>query len=226
MKKFIVFIVAVLALTLAVPGYAGESKFDSLRVAPTGDDTYGYSLEYPDGTRVWSVTKAGVVAGSFTRSIPLPLMNFVIRTSATAANTPTSSTSPVLAIVSEIPYIMWADGETTPIQATFRIPDNYGSGGAFKLMSTQTATGCKVDFDVYLNLDGTNVDSSATGQTPVLVSATRTATPSVVTLTPATDFAALVAGEWVTLRLWRDDVATGAGSLRLHNVEFVYTATQ
>jgi hypothetical protein len=225
MKKFILLFVAVLVL-MWTPGYSGETTLDSLRVVPGVDDTYGLRQDYPDGTRVWSVTKAGVVYGSFTRSIPLPLTGFVIRSSATAAVVPTSSTLPVLAIVSEMPYVMWADGETTPIQATFRIPDNYSSGGSFKLMATQTATGCEVDFDVYINRSGGNVDAAATNQTPVAVSTTRTTTPSEVALTPATDFASLLAGDWITLRIWRDNTATWTGSLRIHNVTFIYTANQ
>jgi hypothetical protein len=227
MKKFILLFVAVLAVTFAVPVHSGETMLDSLRVVPTIDDTYGLRQDYPDGTAVWSITRAGVVSGSFTRSIPLPLMSFAARTSSSALTPLSASSSPVMAIVSEVPYAQWADGETPPIVATFRIPDNYKSGGSFKLMATQTATGCQVDFDVYVNRDGTAIDAAATNQTPVLVSATyTTATPALVTLTPATDFSSLVAGDWITLRLWRDDVATETGSLRVHDVSFVYTANQ
>jgi hypothetical protein len=232
MKKFIVLFVAVLAL-LALPVHASETKYDSIRVAPTGDDTYGYSLEYPDGTRVWSITKAGVVSGSFTRSIPLPLMNFVIpqgvvaATAATTASPIESDTVPGLAMANSVPYIAWADANTTPVIATFRIPDNYGSGGAFKIYATESdsTTPNQIDFDVFVNKHGTATDSSATGQTPVALTQATT-TPSLVTLTPATDFAALVAGDWITLRVWRDDTATGTGTLRIHSVEFVYTASQ
>jgi hypothetical protein len=43
-----------------------------------------------------------------------------------------------------------------------------------------------------------------------------------VTLTPATDFASLVAGQIVTLNMWRDNTANGTGDLEIYYAEFYY----
>jgi hypothetical protein len=111
------------------------------------------------------------------------------------------------------------------VLTTFRIPVDYASGGAFRLFCTESdsTTPNQVDFDVYVNSNGVAADAAATGQTPVALAGT-TATTSVVTLTPATDFAALAAGYWVTLRIWRDDTAEGTGDLEVKGVDFYYTA--
>jgi hypothetical protein len=110
---------------------------------------------------------------------------------------------------------------------TFRVPYDYSSGGAFRLICTESdsTTPNQVDFDVYVNRDGRAADSSATDQTPVALAGT-TATPDVITLTPATDLTGLAAGDWITVRIWRDDTATGTGDLEVKGVEFFYTATR
>jgi hypothetical protein len=229
MKKLFLMI-AVLALMLMLNGvcYAGESKYDSVRVVPTGDDTYGFRVQHPDGTDTWSVEADGTVAGSFTRTIPLPLMSFVARTSSVACSALANSisVSPALALLYEAPYAEWADGETNPIIRTFRIPSNYKSGGQFNIMATQTATGCYIDYTLYWNRAGTNPDTAALNQTAVLVSSTTVASPALVTLTPATDFSAFAAGDWVSFGMWRDDDSSLTGSLRVFDAEFVYTADQ
>lgn len=161
--------------------------------------------------------------------IQLPLMGFAVETGGNgstvgSATAPlTSSTTPGMELDDAMLSIVWADNETSPIQVTFRVPADYLSTGRFKLFCTEsgTSTPNQVDFDVYVNTDGTASDSSATGQTPVALAGT-SSTPDEITLTPATDFDSLAAGSWVTLRLWRDNVATGTNDLELKGVVFEY----
>lgn len=169
-----------------------------------------------------SPTITGTLTHSRERSFGLPLMGFILSDSSPV----TASTAPGIEVDDSIPNIVWADGETTPVMITFRIPSDYSSGGAFRLICTESdsTTPNQVDFDVYINKDGVAADSSATGQTPVALAGTAS-TPDVVTLTPATDQASFSAGAWVTLRMWRDNVATGTGDLEVKGVEFFYTAS-
>jgi len=90
---------------------------------------------------------------------------------------------------------------------------------------SDSTTPNQVDFAVYVNADGVAIDASESNQTPVALDQA-TSTPSVITLTVSTDFASLAAGNRVTLRLWRDNVATGTGHLEIRDVVFYYTATQ
>lgn len=160
--------------------------------------------------------------------IQLPLTAFMVEngngsTVGTSVAPLTASTTPGMEVDDSLAALVWADGETSPIQVTFRVPTDYVSTGRFKVIATESdsTTANQVDFDVYINVDGTASDASATNQTPVALTGD-TATPDEITLTPGTDFASLAAGDWVTLRLWRDDVADGTGDLEIKGVVFEY----
>ncbi len=186
----------------------------------------GGTIEAEAGSTVnvaGTLTVTGTFANSRERGFSLPLMGFVLSDGSPV----TASTAPGIEIDDAMPNIVWADGETTPVIITFRVPYDYSSGGAFRVFATESdsTTPNQIDFDVYVNRAGSAIDSAATGQTPVALDEA-TSTPSVVTLTPATDFASLAAGDWVTLRIWRDDVAAGSGDLEVKGVEFFYTASR
>ena len=157
------------------------------------------------------------------RHIRLPLNGFFIGDGTMM----TASTAPGIEADDLLANIVWADGETSPVMQTFRVPADYASGGAFRILATESdsTTPNEIDFLVYVNADATAADAAATNQTPVALAGT-TSTPDVVTLTPATDFASLVAGQWVTFGLWRDNVAAGTGDLEVKGADFHYTATQ
>lgn len=123
--------------------------------------------------------------------------------------------------------IVWADGEVSPAEITFRIPNDYQSGGLFKVLATESdsTTPNQIDFDVYVNTPGVSIDTVRSNQTPVALDQA-TSTPSEVTLQVSTDFASLAAGDWVHLRLWRDNTAAGTGDLEVKGVGFYYTAAQ
>jgi len=208
---------------------AKGSITDQGTLAVTGAATLSSTLAVTGAiTATGGVTDVtgGVTAGEIAdvvRYIPLPIMAFTHNGSAVI----TSSTAPGLESDDYISNIVWADGETTPVQISFRVPGDYASGGAFKILATESnsTTPNQVDFDVYVNADGSAADSSATDQTPVALAGT-TSTPDEITLTVATDFASLAAGNWVTLRIWRDDTATGSGDLEVKGAVYYYTATQ
>lgn len=170
-------------------------------------------------------TTGGVTAGEIadvTRYFNLPIGAMV-----TNGNTVSSSTAPGIETDDLVPALVWADGETTSAQISFRVPSDYSSGGLFKVFATESdsTTPNQVDFSVYVNADGSAADAAATDQTPVAIDGV-TSTGTEITLTPATDFASLAAGNWVTLNIWRDDTATGTGDLEVKGVAFYYTATQ
>lgn len=200
----------------------GVARFDASTMTVRG---VTYTLPSADGTEGQQITTDGsgtVSWSSRPATIQLPLMGFVT----TNADPAISGTSgPGIQIDDNIPNLVWADGETTPGLITFRVPEDYSSGGAFKLLATESdsTTPNQVDFDVYVNADNTAIDASATNQTPVALAGTTT-TPDQVTLTVATDFGSLTAGNWITLRVWRDDVADGTGDLEVKGVAFYYTA--
>jgi hypothetical protein len=158
-----------------------------------------------------------------TRHIQLPIGAFVFDGGLPV----TDSTAPGYEEDDLIPNIVWADGETTPVFQSFRVPYDYASGGTFKVLATESdsTTPNEIDFLVYVNADGAAADSAATGQTPVALAGTES-TPDEVSLTVAADFASLAAGKWVTLSIWRDNTATGTGDLEVKGAAFEYTAKQ
>jgi len=240
-------IVAVVCLFLMAAKPDGITKFTSIwigdstqtaDVTPGVNDAYIYgTLEVDGAVRLdGTVTVASEFSGTsivtatniadVVRYYQLPLLSFTSY-AADAISNVTASTTPGLEVGSAYPMLVWADSEVTPATITFRVPSDYVSGGAFKVLATESAasTDNQIDFDVYINSDGVAYDSAATGQTPVVIAADTT-TPDEVILTVATDFASLAAGNWVTLRIWRDNTATGTADMQVRGVAFYYTATQ
>ena len=178
-----------------------------------------------------TVTGTSVVTGTnivdVTRAMPLPLGGFVVETSGSTYAELTTSTTPGFEYDDVVPAIVWGDGEASPVAITFRVPDDYSSGGAFRVFATESNANTvnQIDFEVYVNADATAADSSATDQTPAALDQ-NTSTGCEVTLTVATDFGSLAAGNWVTLRVWRDDVADGDADLEIKGVDFYYESTQ
>lgn len=238
-----------LFLVSAIAWAAYSDIHGTFRVTATVDDSYTLLLRNSSESNVATVDTSGnavftgltcstgaISAGEIAdvvRYFELPLTEFMVEngngsTVGTSCAPLTASTTPGMEIDDNMAGIVWADGETSPIQITFRVPDDYASGGAFKVVATESnsTTANEIDFDVYVQaMSGVTADASATGQTPVAV-AGDTCSPAESTLSVTTDFAALVAGSYVTLRLWRDDTANGTGDLELKSVAFYYTATQ
>jgi len=240
MKKL--FMITALIALLIVPYMGGAAELNNVTSKGVDGDLVFYdyagneifSIEganrkvtYPSGSAL-EVESGATFTHARERSFTLPLTGFVNAYDASPIGVTTTG-SPGLQIDDYIPNIVWtAAGYASPVSVTFRVPSDYSSGGAFRLMCTESVSTTPnwVDFDVYVNRDGRAVDASATDQTPGALAGT-TSTPSVVTLTPGTDFATLAAGDWVTFRIWRDNsAARGAtGDLEVKGVEFFYTAS-
>jgi len=187
-----------------------------------GNVEFDSTVDFTDAT----ITATGLITATHIadviRYFQLPLMSFTVQETVL-----TASTTPGLEVDDLVPNIVWADGETSPIQISFRVPSDYASGGAFKVFATESdsTTPNQVDFSVYVNSSGETIDSAASNQTPVALAGTA-ATPSEITLTVGTDFSALAAGNWVTLNVWRDNTADGTGDLEIKGIAFYYTAVQ
>ena len=170
----------------------------------------------------WSVSNTGVVTGKgVTRCVELPLANFLI---ATTFGTITTTSNPTLAFNDQMPTIVYADGETTPIMQTFRVPGDYSSGGSFRVFCTEPTIATlnnEIDFDVIVNQNASGPRITRTNQTPVALSQS-TGQNNIVTLTPSTDFGSLATNEYVTFRIWRDNTVAATGDLEIKAVEFVY----
>jgi hypothetical protein len=189
----------------------------------------------PDATTLnfssgMNVTTSGGTTTIGLGALDLPLSDFVLNNAGTV--TPlTSSSQPGLAGTSTgSSFIEWADAETVPVQTTFRVPDNYGSGGAFRVLVGRGSGDTlppAIDFQVWVNGSVVAFDSAATDQTAVdLTPAIYDGSPEEKTLTVATDFAALEAGQYVTADFWRDNTNVSTATLELYAVQFTYTATQ
>ncbi len=230
MKK-ILFMIVILMWVFASSALAADATYGPKVYHKQGGDEEvvadGGTITVESGGTI-TVESGGTFAHARERSFSLPLTGFVNAHDASPLVVTTTGL-PGLQVDDYIPNIVWtAAGYASPVSVTFRVPSDYSSGGAFRVISTESVstTPNRVDFDVYVNRSGRAVDASASNQTPVALAGT-TSTPSVVTLTPATDFAALAAGDWVTIRIWRDnDAAFGAtGDLEVKGVEFFYTAS-
>jgi len=165
-----------------------------------------------------------------TREIYLPMAGWAID----GGDDIDENTAPDIGDDDNIPSITWDDsGETGAIQQTFRLPSTWVSGTAltfYALISSDTDAGAavKLDWQIWVNTDGTVFDAGAIAQT--VVSAAADASPDtkneVLTLTlDATGIAALTAGDWITLDLFNATTHASA-NLELKGAHGVYTATQ
>lgn len=146
--------------------------------------------------------------------------NFVLETSGLVL---TGATNPIAAKVNNTPVISWVQGDTAKVSTTFRVPQDYVSGGAFicgfSLAAASTDT--TVDFEVYVNSSGAAFDAATTDQTPVAKSNNTTQVQD-LTLTVATD--TFAAGNIVTFNVWRAAGTGGGSTLSMYNCAFSYTA--
>lgn len=135
----------------------------------------------------------------------------------------TRNTTPGILHKNEMSYIRWTDGETSPIEKTFRVPEDYVSGGQFRVLlgrSGLTSLPPRIDYSVFVNSTLTAFDSAATNQTAVAINETGDGSPEEKTLTVTTDFSSLSPGDYVTVRFWRD--STGTDALEFYGAAFEY----
>jgi hypothetical protein len=156
--------------------------------------------------------------------VDLPIMSFVLSTPGDL----TTSSQPGLESDNGIPSIVWADGETTAIQRTFRIPEDYESDGNFRIVASNGSLASSgtnyIGWGIYVNTAGSSWASVYNGS---LTSAevTGDSTPDEVTLLSSTEDALFSAGAIVTLVLQRDDTnanGTRNADMELYSVQFYY----
>ena len=233
---------------------------NQLSINSSGDiDTSG-GLDVADGNFVVNATTGNVTtAGGETpeRSRDLNIDDFTAiggafarrgnkGSSLYASNSPilTASqfTDPYFSSDPATPALVWKDDTVvTPALITFRIPEDYLSGGAIRLFASETgavsdtsvgtyraanASGVKVDYDVYVNTEGTRFQTADDiyNQTAVLVGGTPGRVEEVtLTITDGSDsLIDSTTDQWVTLRIWRN-AGESTNALWVHGGEFYYT---
>jgi hypothetical protein len=228
MKK-ILFMIAILMWVFASSALAADATYGPKVYHKQGGDEEvvadGGTITVESGGTI-TVESGGTFAHARERSFSLPLTGFVNAHDASPLVVTTTGL-PGLQIDDSIPNIVWAKDEyASPVSITFKVPTDYSSGGAFRLICTESSsftTPNRVDFDVYVYRIASGLLSTTANQTPVALTGT-TEVPVLVTLTPGTNFNALAGGDWVTLRIWRDGTIDAQGDLEVKGVEFFYTA--
>jgi len=228
MKKL--FLIAALIALLIVPYMGQAAELNNVTSKGVDGDLVFYNKDgteiarFDDSAAALDVT---TLTHSRERSFSLPLSGFVNAYDASPLVVTTTGL-PGLQVDDYIPNIVWtAAGYASPVSVTFRVPSDYSSGGAFRLICTESSsftTPNRVDFDVYVYRIASGLLSTTANQTPVALTGT-TEVPVLVTLTPGTNFNALAGGDWVTLRIWRDGTIDAQGDLEVKGVEFFYTAS-
>jgi len=227
MKKVFALLVGLLMITGV--SIAGDRPSGEVFEPPEHDKGYiGYSTKmwgygYFNNAVIDTATITSLTA-TIEREKELPIGAFLHEEGTEL----TSSTIPNFAVEDGILGLTWDDAQTTQIQITFRVPADYSSGGAFRVMTkaSNTTTQNYIGYDVFVNRTGLIVDSSGTTQTTV-VCTDDASSPGQAVLPVATDFASLAAGDWITFSIWRDDNAlAGTAAMELFGATFYYTATQ
>ncbi len=136
--------------------------------------------------------------------------------------------------------INWGDGTTSYAVITFRVPADYSSGGAFRVVVDQdgdpaTESDCEIEFQVKSHTV-TGAVAWSTVDYPIDHVGTRVelglevhGSPTVITLTPTG--ATFAAGNLVTFMMWRSNQsletsthANATADMELFYAEFFYSA--
>lgn len=137
-----------------------------------------------------------------------------------------TSTVPGYEVDDGVVSLVWADGEVTPVQATFRVPTYFSSVSGFRVYGTDsnTTTANAVDFAVLINADGSASDTAVANETAV-VGDGGGSVPTVYDLTPT---GTISAGDWVTFIFGRDDatVTNPTADFEAKGVSYYGTCTR
>lgn len=240
----------VLAMILAVCTFGFVSGWH-IHWIPTENNTYDigseelkvrkievYDIDIADDLAVDDDASVGgdlTVTGSVTinsvtlaqnKTLRLPLMSFVISDANGVVIGPiTASTAPGLEYDNKSASLVWGNAELSYASVTFTVPEDYASGGAFRILADESADGnspCAVDFNVYNKAPGSAWDTATTNQSIVLLTEAA-GTPELMSLAVTTDFAALAAGDIVVLEIWRENATQDTASdFEVYEVYFTY----
>lgn len=231
MKRILYLFIAIF-FSVTLPSFADVNHIDTIggenadrshhwEVNTDGDIVPGNDGNVDIGTSALRVGTiyADDISRSTDTTIVLPVSVFTLNTSGNL----TTTTQPGLESDNSLTSVVWADGETTPIHTTFRVPDDYTSGGNFRIVASQSsadAGNCQIGWGFYLNQDGETWDTSRWDGSFITV--TGTATPDYIVLTESTAFSSIAAGDLITIEFWRTDDVAGTGDLEIYYAEFYY----
>ena len=174
------------------------------------------------------ISLGDVAVDQWTTVIRLPLADF-FQTNGGVGNgvlsvAPlTEATSPNFDLQNGVVCLVWDDGDTSYAQTTFKVPQDYISGGIFKVFVDYNtgADNPEIYHQVYVNSDGTTWDAAVTQQGGTDPAGTA-GTPELVTLEVTTDFDSLAANDVVTFAICRSDDEASTADLELYYVDFYY----
>jgi hypothetical protein len=233
MKKFLFLIILMLFVSPiyaeSVVGHIGGQNTSNVNDweiwEPNGDIRPGVDSRSNIGSNTYRVAVGyfdEIVVGTKQR-IPFTVADFLLNTPAAL----TASTQPGLELDNGRTSIVWADGETTPVQVSFKVPYGYASGGNFYILASSSAQSdgtCGIGWGIYDNTVGSAWDTTRWNGTPATVEGT--ATPDLVSLTATAFGTAISAGDEITIDIWRwdgntsDGQSTGTGDLEIYGAYF------
>ncbi len=227
MKRIFGFLVAALLCSSVAFGSVGVMEDGTY----TGEAT---TIDYPSD---WITFDGSVVTVASETTVRFQPSDFVVvnETDRSIIEVISASTDPGYEMDNGAISLVWGDAETSYAQVTFIVPEDYSSGGGFRVYCDQSGvadgdgvgTPVKVDFYVQVNDVGEYwVTSALTSQTPA-ATVGGGGSPQSVTLTVATAFSSLAAGDVVTLVIGRDNADDTGGDptadLEVYYVEFYYS---
>ncbi len=157
------------------------------------------------------------------RQMDLPLVAAFIDGTGIIGNDGT--TAPGIAETDNIPAIVWASNEVTPVQWTFRLPSTYSTGLGFRVLCSESSdtTNSTIGWQIWVNKDGIAFDAAAVAHTAVALANSASTNEVVALVVNATGLTQATAGAWVTLDIW--NTTTGNGSLEVKGVQEYHTST-
>jgi len=223
MNRKSIFVTVIFFLVLVPALIANAARYEDfdvtkLRIRGTAVTSTAAELNKLHGVTGTLISSTSTVI----RSIPLPVLGFALSDGNLLARTMSRVGFYITPSTSYVPSLVFPE-KSSPVTSDFRVPDNYSSGGYFKLMAYQSGNSglCRVGFDYRVNSNGSALATTATTQ-PEFALAHAGPTPTQVVLTPTM---ALVAGQIVNLRLWLGATSTGTDTLHVFDTTFIYTST-
>lgn len=108
----------------------------------------------------------------------------------------------------------------SPARLMFRVPDNYRSGGAFKLLvDVDKATTLDFMWEQKVNTSASALDTSW-GTNKIVQTTYANTNPQEITLTISGE--TLAAGSWIDWKFWRRSDASATNRARVYGVAFSY----
>lgn len=217
--------------TITVTGatFSGLSSDDLSDVANVArlDEAETITGNWVNTANPWAANEIADV----TRHMELPLASFFSDADGTPAALTGSTTPNLLSTANQGLFLQYSRNDTTDIGTQFVVPDDYASGGVFKMaMDTAAAivTDWDMDFKVHISqATGSSNAWDADNDNEAVVNISDTpGKPRVLTFTPA-DQADLSAGDTVFVDFFpANNTGAGEPDVEIYNIWFEYAASQ